>query len=113
MRNESRTGVVSNRAPEIRCQDDDAMPEVHRMALGIGEPAVIEHLQKQIHAFPCAFSNSSSSTTENGCLRTRSVSAFDSSGRSGSPTIFRIDSTLWNSLISRRIRRLGGASRKS
>ena len=52
----------------------------------------------------CAFSNSSSSTTEKGCLRTRLIE------RVGlaippPPRILAMDSAVWNSLMSRRIMR--------
>ena len=43
-------------------------------ARGVGQPAVVEDLEEDVPDFGCAFSNSSSSTTENGCLRTAAIS---------------------------------------
>ena len=60
----------------------------------------------------CAFSNSSSRTTENGCLRTWLMSDAVS-GDVALPRILAVDSAVWNSLMSRRIRRSSEPNRYS
>ena len=59
-------GLMAGRA-EIGRQDDHAVAEVGDVPQRVGQPPVVEHLQEQVQTGVCAFSNSSSSTTEAAC----------------------------------------------
>jgi hypothetical protein len=71
---ERQRRVDEDRRAEVRRQDQDRVREVDRAPLAVGEAAVVEHLQQDVEDLGCAFSTSSSSTTEYGRRRTASVS---------------------------------------
>ena len=106
--------VLPDHAAEIRRQDDDAVAEVHRVPAGVGQPAVVEDLQKQIPRVGMRFLELVEKHDRERLLaHAIGERVAPRSARSGSPTILRIDSTLWNSLMSSRISRSGEPNRNS
>ena len=60
--------------PDVRGHDHDGVAEVDGAALRVGQPPVLEDLQQDVEDVGCAFSISSSSSTQYGLRRTASVS---------------------------------------
>jgi len=59
---------------DVGGHDDHRVPEVDGAALGVGDPAVVEHLQQGVEHVRVRLSISSNNTTEYGLRRTASVS---------------------------------------
>jgi beta-galactosidase len=70
---------LDDRRAEVAGHDDDGVLEIHRAALAVREPAVVEHLQQHVEHVGCAFSISSNKITEYGLRRTASLSCPPSS----------------------------------
>lgn len=45
--------VVEEGSTKVTRHDDDGIPEVHDAALTVGQAAVVEYLQEELHELPC------------------------------------------------------------
>lgn len=47
------THVVEEGSAKVTRHDDDGIPEVHDATLTVGQAAVVEYLQEELHELPC------------------------------------------------------------